>query len=56
MYEIELLDGKKIWMNERIIMKVIPNNDNTLTLHHFNDMTLIIKSIKTNYVMELKSN
>lgn len=56
MYEIELLDGKKIWMNERIIMKIVPNSDDTLTLHHFNDSILIIKSIRINDIMNLKSN
>ena len=48
MYEIELLDGKRIWMNERIIMKVVSNDDDTLTIYHFNNSTLIIKSIKIN--------
>lgn len=45
MYEIELLDGKKIWMNERVIMKVVPSDDDTLTIYYFNYSTLIIKSI-----------
>jgi len=39
MYEIELLDGKKIWMNERIIEQVRPNDDGTFTLYHFNDIS-----------------
>ena len=45
MYEIELLDGRKMWMNERIIMKVEPNDDGTLKLYHFNDTSITIKSI-----------
>jgi len=45
MYEIELLDGKKIWMNERIIEQVRPNDDGTFTLYHFNDISFAIKSI-----------
>lgn len=45
MYEIELLDGRKMWMNERIIMKVQPNDDGTLKLYHFNDTSITIKSI-----------
>ena len=45
MYEIELLDGKKVWMNERIIREVHPNEDGTLKLYHFNDISITIKSI-----------
>ena len=45
MYEIELLDGNKIWMNERIIEQVWPNDDGTFTLYHFNDSSIPIKSI-----------
>lgn len=45
MYEIELLDGNKIWMNERIIEQVRPNDDGTFTLYHFNRSTILIKSI-----------
>lgn len=46
MYEIELLNGQKMWMNERIIMKVIFNEDGTLTLFHFNNASMTINSIK----------
>jgi hypothetical protein len=53
MYEIELLDGKRIWMNERVIMKVVSNDDDTLTIYHFNNSILIIKSIKINDIMKL---
>ena len=45
MYEVELLDGKKVWMNERIIMKVEPSDDGTLILYHFNHASITIKSI-----------
>ena len=46
MYEIELLDGKKIWMNVRIIEQVWPNDDGTFTLYHFdNSSSMSIKSI-----------
>lgn len=44
MYTIELTDGTVIYMNERIIEKIVPNKDETFTLHHFNDSVLIIKS------------
>lgn len=46
MYEIELLNGQKMWMNERIIMKVLTNEDGTLTLFHFNNTSMTINSIK----------
>lgn len=45
MYEVELLDGKKVWMNERIIREVHSNDDGTLKLYHFNDTSITIKSI-----------
>lgn len=45
MYEIELLNGQKMWMNERIIMKVLTNEDGTLTLFHFNNSSMTINSI-----------
>ena len=46
MYEIELLDGKKIWMNERIIEQVWPNDDGTFTLYYLDkSRSMPIKSI-----------
>jgi uncharacterized protein YlzI (FlbEa/FlbD family) len=46
MYEIERLDGSIEWMNERIIMKISPNDDGTYTLTHFNYAMIEIKSFK----------
>lgn len=46
MYEIEQLNGQKMWMNERIIKKVLTNADGTFTLYHFNDTVMPIKSFK----------
>lgn len=46
MYEIELLDGQKMWMNERIIKKVHTNVDGTFTLYHFDNAAMPIKSFK----------
>ena len=46
MYEIVLIDGSTMWMNERIIREVRPNEDGTFRLYHFNDVSIIIKSIK----------
>jgi hypothetical protein len=44
MYTIILTDDKKLWMNERLIQKIVPNEDGTFTLHHFNNNVIIIKS------------
>lgn len=43
MYKIELVDGSTKWFNERIIMKITPNGDETFTLEHFNNSKVIIK-------------
>ena len=43
LYTIILMDNKKVWMNERIIQQIVPNEDGTYTLHHFNESTIIIK-------------
>ena len=45
MYKIIRQDGTVEWFNERIIMKVYPNEDGTFTLVHFNDTKIIINSI-----------
>ena len=44
MYEITLITGEKIWMNERIIQKIECNADGNFTLHHFNNSSIQIKS------------
>ena len=46
MYEIVLIDGSTMWMNERIIREVHPNEDGTFLLYHFNDTGRKIKSFK----------
>jgi uncharacterized protein YlzI (FlbEa/FlbD family) len=43
MYEITLITGEKIWMNERIIQKIECNADGTFTLYHFNNTSIQIK-------------
>jgi hypothetical protein len=43
MYKIFLEDGKLVWFNERIIMKISQNEDGTFTLEHFNNSKMIIK-------------
>ena len=45
LYKIKLLDDKIEWVNERIIMKIIPNDDCTFTLIHFNGSEIKIKSL-----------
>ena len=42
MYKIDLPGGYVMWMNERIIMKIMPNKDGTFTLYHFNGNEMII--------------
>ena len=44
MYEITLITGEKIWMNERIIQKIECNADGTFTLYHFNNSSIKIQS------------
>ena len=44
MYLIIKLDGSRVYMNERIIMKIEVNEDGTLTLYHFNDSQVQIQS------------
>jgi hypothetical protein len=46
MYRIELENGKLVFWNERIIMKIEENEDNTYTLEHFNHSKIIIKAFK----------
>ena len=43
MYNIIRQDGTVECFNERIIMKIYPNEDGTFTLEHFNDSKIIIK-------------
>jgi hypothetical protein len=46
MYQIELLDGSVKWFNERIIMKIYSNDEDTFILEHFNNVKIVIKSFK----------
>jgi hypothetical protein len=43
MYKIFLEDGRLVWFNERIIMKIEANGDGTFTLEHFNNTKIVIK-------------
>jgi hypothetical protein len=43
MYQILLENGKVVFWNERIIMKIEENEDGTYTLEHFNNSKVIIK-------------
>lgn len=44
MYKITLANNTVQWYNEKIIMKIILNEDGTFELHHFNDSKVIIKA------------
>ena len=44
MYRIILANHSVEWYNEKIIMKITPNEDGTFTLHHFNDTKVIIRA------------
>ena len=44
MYKIVLVDGSVKWFNERVIMKIHSNDDDTFTLEHFNHSKIVIKS------------
>ena len=46
MWEIKLKDGSVQWINERIIMKIYLNGDETYTLEHFNNSKIIIQSFR----------
>jgi hypothetical protein len=46
MYEIELIDGQIMWMNERIIMEIHRCDDGTFVITHFNEKTIKIKNFK----------
>lgn len=46
MWEIKLKDGSVQWVNERIIMKIYLNKDETYTLEHFNNSRIIIQSFR----------
>lgn len=44
MYKITLLDNSVVLFNEKIIMKIYSNDNNTFTLEHFNHSKIVIKS------------
>lgn len=46
MYEIELMDGEIMWMNESIIRTIRRREDGSFTITHFNETYKIIKSFK----------
>lgn len=46
MYQIVLENGRVVFWNERIIMKISENEDGTYTLENFNNSRVIIKSFK----------
>jgi hypothetical protein len=46
MYEIELMDGEIMWMNERVIRTIRRREDGSFTITHFDGSYRIIKSFK----------
>jgi hypothetical protein len=46
MYEIELMDGEIMWMNDRVIRTIRRREDGSFTITHFNETYKTIKSFK----------
>lgn len=46
MYEIELMDGEIMWMNESLIQTIRRREDGSFVITHFNNTHKTIKSFK----------
>jgi uncharacterized protein YlzI (FlbEa/FlbD family) len=49
LYLITKIDGSQVYMNERIIQKIVPNEDGTFTLYHFNETSFKIKTLPSKF-------